>query len=124
MRTANELYEFTMAQAPILVDRVLDGVKEHIVEKCEERARQGATNYSIYLKKEYAYIKDLLLEKCVELVKEFEDNGYEISIDDVGNEKYIEFVITVSWDGLLEYCPSRPFKKAKHLYDSVRNIII
>lgn len=124
MRTANELYEFTMAQAPILVDRVLDGVKEHIVEKCEERARQGATNYSIYLKKEYAYIKDLLLERCIELIKEFEDNGYKISIDDVGNENYVKFIITVSWNGLLECYPNRPFKEARHLYNSMCNKII
>ena len=114
MKSAQELYEFTMEQKPKLVDKVLRGVKEHIVECLDRESKRGATYYSIYLNETHAFVKDLLLEECIKLSHEFEENGYKVSIDDSGNGYYVNFIITVSWDGKVK---SRETGD-RHLYET------
>ena len=122
MKSAKELYKISKEQAPLLVEGVLDGVKEHSIERCEEEANVGSTSYSIYLKQTRDFAKELLLEKCIELVKDFEDNGYKVSIDDSGNGYYINFIITFSWDGVIRKKYNRHFGACKHLYDTENGI--
>ena len=123
MRRAEELYEFTMQQKPKLVEAVLEGVREHIIECLDRDSKRGATNYSIYLKKERAFVKDLLLEECIKLAKDFEENGYKISIDDSGNGYYIDFIVTVSWDSKVKTCEKAIFHNNRHLYDTDNGVI-
>lgn len=123
MKTASELYEFTMQQKPKLVEKVLEGVREHIIECLDRDSERGATYYSIYLKKERVFVKDLLLKKCIKLAKEFEDNEYKVSIDDSGNGYYIAFIITVSWDGKVKTREKATFHKNRHLYDTDNGVI-
>ena len=123
MKTASELYEFTMQQKPKLVAKVLEGVKEHIIECLDRDSARGATYYSIYLRQERAFVKDLLLEECIKLVKEFEDNDCKVSIDDSGNGYYINFIITVSWDGKVKTREKATFHNNRHLYDTDNGVI-
>ena len=80
-------------------------------------------NYSIYLRQERAFVKDLLLEECIKLVKEFEDNDCKVSIDDSGNGYYINFIITVSWDGKVKTREKATFHNNRHLYDTDNGVI-
>lgn len=123
MKSASELYEFTMQQKPKLVEKVLEGVREHIIECLDRDSERGATYYSIYLKQERAFVKDLLLEECIKLAKDFEDNGYKVSIDDSGNGYYIDFIMTFSWDGNVKCKESNSFGIKRHLYDTERGVI-
>ena len=124
IKSANELYEISKTQAPILVEEVLDGVKEHCIKKCEEKAiNEGGTYYSIYLKQTYGFVKELLLKKCIELVKEFEENDYKISIDDSGNGYYVNFIITFSWNGAVQGRSRKTFGGNQHLYDTDNGVI-
>jgi len=118
MRTAKELYEFTLAQSPKLVADILDGVHEHMVNRCEGEAEKGSTHYTIYLKKGYGFIKELLLDECIKMVKDFEDAGYKITIEDTGNGYYVDFEITVSWDGKARKSDAKLLHKPKFLYDT------
>lgn len=111
-----------MEQKSILVEKVLDGVREHIIESCERYAARGATCYSIHLKQDYALIKDLLLEECIKLSKEFQDNGYKVSIDDSGKGYYVNFIITISWNDKVEICEGILHNNC-HLYDTDNGII-
>ena len=107
IKTAQELYEISKNKAPEIVAGILDGVREHIIQRCEEEANEGATYYSIYLKKGLSYTKDLLLEECIKLVKEFENNGYKVEVKEVKNfikwiEKLLriyepEYLMVISW---------------------------
>ena len=124
MKTAKELYEISKEQAPLLVKAVLDGVKEHSISRCEEEANKGSTYYSIYLKQTLGFAKELLLDKCIELVKEFDENGYKVSIDDSGNGYYINFIITFSWDGIVHKKGSCSLYDREHLYDTDKGISI
>lgn len=124
MKSASELYEISKTQAPLLAEEVLKGVKEHCIEKCEEKAvNEGGTYYSIYLKQTYGFVKELLLEKCIELVREFESNGYKVSIDDSGNGYYVNFVITFSWNGIVQGRSRKTFGANQHLYDTDSGVI-
>ena len=120
IKSARELYEISKKQSPILVKKILDGVKEHCVERCLEEANSGSTYYSIYLKQTRSFAKELLLNECIKLVKTFEDNGYKVSIDDNGNGYYINFIITFSWDDNVR---CREYHK-RHLYDTDNGIIV
>ena len=42
----------------------------------------------------------MLLAKCVELAKEFEEHGYNVVIRNYkdADDKYVQFAITVSWE--------------------------
>lgn len=124
MKTAKELYKISKEQAPLLVKAVLDGVKEHSIERCEEEANKGSTYYSIYLKQTLGFAKELLLKECIKLVKDFEENGYKISIDDSGNGYYINFIITFSWDGIVHKKGSCSLYSREHLYDTDKGIDI
>lgn len=114
MKTAQELYEFTLEQKPRLVDKVLNGVREHIIDCLERESQKGSTYYPIYLKQEHSFVKDLLLEECIKLSREFEEYGYKVSIDDYGNGYYVNFIITVSWDGKVKAHETGD----GHLYDT------
>lgn len=122
MKSAKELYKISKEQAPLLVKGVLNGVKEHCIERCEEEANIGSTTYAIYLKQTRKFAKELLLEKCIELVKDFEDSGYKVSIDDSGNGYYINFIITFSWDGVVRKKNDKHFDIYTHLYDTENGI--
>lgn len=123
MKTAKELYEISKEQAPLLVKGVLGGVKEHSIQRCEEEANKGFTCYSIYLNQTRDFAKELLLKECVELVKEFEENGYKVSIDDSGNRYYVNFIITFSWDETIHKKYDRHFGTYEHLYDTESGIL-
>ena len=123
MKLAKELYDITKQQGPKLVKTILDGVKEHSIKRCEEEANKGSTYYSIYLKQTYKFVEDLLFKECIELIKEFEDNGYQISIDNSENSFYINFIITFSWDGNIHKIKDKYFGCYEHLYDTEHGII-
>lgn len=116
IKTAQELYEISKNKAPEIVAGILDGVREHIIQRCEEEANKGATYYSIYLKKGLYFVKDLLLEKCIKVAKEFEDNGYKVSIEDSGNGYYANFVMRLSWDDKIVKFNDRSFGHNELLY--------
>lgn len=99
MKTAEELYEISKSKVPEIVANILDGVKEHVTQRCEQEANQGGTYYSINLKRGYHFVKGLLLEKCIDIAKEFEHCGYKVSIEGKDNDCYVDFVMTFSWDG-------------------------
>lgn len=99
IKTAEELYKITLDRRPEIVERILVGVREHIIERCEEEANRGNTQYTIYLQKGNIVVKDLLLTECIKLANEFERSGYNVVIrnyKDVANE-YSSFRITVYW---------------------------
>lgn len=123
MIAASKLYKISKEQKPQIVDEVLKGVEEHIAERCVQEANKGNTSYSIYLKSTYKYAEDLLFERCIKLVKEFEDYGYKISIDDAGDDMKVEYILTFSWDGNVIIKESRRFGRNYHLYDTNSGII-
>lgn len=100
MKTATELLHLAEKSAPKIVNNVFWGVREHIIKRCEQEALIGKTYYDIYLKPAPVFCQTLMFEKCMEIAKEFEQNGYFVSIDHY--EEYSErlnFVITISWGG-------------------------
>lgn len=123
IKTAQELYEISKNKAPEIVAGILDGVREHIIQRCEEEANKGATYYSIYLKKGLSYTKDLLLEECIKLVKEFENNGYKVSIEDFGNGYYANFVMRFSWSDKVVEFDGKSFGHNELLYTTDNGII-
>ena len=123
IKPAQELYKISKMKAPEIVAGILDGVREHIIERCEEEANKGATYYSIYLKKGLSFTKDLLLEECIKLVKEFEDNGYKVSIEDSGNGYYADFIMRFSWNDRLIEFNGRSFGHNKLLYTTDDGLI-
>lgn len=123
MKSANELHEISKKQTPIIVNKVLDGVKEHCIHKCIQEANGGSTYYSIYLKQARSFVREVLLEECIKLAKDFEDNGYKVSIDDSGNGYYIDFIMTFSWDGSVKCKESNSFGTKRHLYDTDNGIV-
>ena len=123
MKTAQELYKISQTKAPEIVTNILDGVREHIVQRCEQEANEGATCYSIYLNKGLSFIKDLLLEECIKIAKEFENNGYKVSIKDNGNGYYVDFVMRFSWNDKFVEFDGRNFDYKKLLYTTDNGII-
>lgn len=124
MKTAQELYKISQVKAPEIVAGILDGVREHIIERCEEEANKGATYYSIYLKKGLSFTKDLLLEECIKLAKEFEENGYKVSIEDIGNGYYVSLVMRFSWSDRIVWFDGGSFGHNKLLYTTDDGLII
>ena len=116
MKTAQELYKISQIKAPEIVSDILNGVKEHIIQRCEQEANKGATYYSIYLKKGLSYTKDLLLEECIKLAKEFENNGYKVSIEDSGNGCYVDFIMRFSWNDKVVKFDGNSFSHNELLY--------
>ena len=54
--------------------------------------------YKIYLNKGNIIVKDMLLAKCVELAKEFEELGYNVVIRNYKDaDEYVQFAITILW---------------------------
>ena len=123
MKTAQELYKISQIKAPEIVAAILEGVREHIIQRCEEEANKGATYYSIYLKKGLSYTKDLLLEECIKLVKEFENNGSKVSIEDSGNGYYANFVMRFSWDDKIVKFNDRSFGHNELLYTTDNGVV-
>ena len=123
IKTAQELYEISKNKAPEIVAGILEGVKEHIIQRCEDEANKGETYYSIYLKKGLFYTKDLLLEECIKIAKEFENNGYKVSIEDSGNGYYVDFIMRFSWSDKVVEFDSRNFDYKELLYTTDSGII-
>ena len=123
MKTAQELYEISQTKAPEIIADILDGVREHIIQRCEQEANEGATCYSIYLNKGLSFIKDLLLEECIKIAKEFEDNGYKVSIEDNGNGYYVDFIMRFSWNDKVVEFDGRSFGHNELLYTTDNGII-
>ena len=123
IKTAQELYEISKNKAPEIVAAILEGVREHIIQRCEEEANKGATYYSIYLKKGLFFTKDLLLEECIKIAKEFEDNGYKVSIEDNGNGYYVDFIMRFSWNNKVVEFDGRSFGHNELLYTTDNGII-
>lgn len=122
MLKAKELYEISQRRIPEIVDEIMCGVKEHIIERCEEEANKGGTFYTIYLKEGNIFVKEKLLEECFELAGFFENNGYKVSIDDGGNDTRILIYFTVSWNGKPEIIGRYGFGKNKHVYDTENGV--
>lgn len=123
IKTAQELYEISKNKAPEIVAGILEGVREHIIQRCEDEANKGVTYYSIYLKKGLSYTKDLLLEECIKIVKEFENNGYKVSIEDNGNGYYVDFIMHFSWDDKIVKFNDRSFGHNELLYTTDSGVI-
>ena len=123
IKTAQEIYEISKNKAPEIVAGILDGVREHIIQRCEEEANKGETYYSIYLKKGLPFSKDLLLEECIKLVKEFENNGYKVSIENSGNYYYTNFVMRFSWDDKIVKFNDRSFGHNELLYTTDNGVV-
>ena len=105
IKTAEELYKIALNRRPEIVERILVGVREHIIERCEEEANRGNTCYTIHLTKGNIVVKDLLLIECIKLANEFEKCGYNVVIrnyKDINNE-YASFRITVCWGNEGDY---------------------
>lgn len=122
MKSAKELYQITLAQTPMLVEKVLDGVREHIIESCERDAKLGAVYYTIHLKRAHGFIKEELLKECIKLAKEFEKEEYKVCIEDTGNGYYVNFSMTFSWNGQIEEGLLKRYGKRYHLYDTDNGI--
>lgn len=124
IKQADELLKLTRTKNTDLVDEVLKGVREHVAERCVMEANKGRCNYSIFLKKTYSYAEELLFEKCLKLVKEFEQHGYKVSIDGENYGDTVEYILTFSWNGeVKKYINKSPFNKEKHLYDTDNEIV-
>ena len=123
IKTAQELYEISQTKAPEIVADILEGVREHIIQRCEDEANKGATYYSIYLKKGLSYTKDLLLEECIKIAKEFENNGYKVSIENSGNGYYVDFTMHFSWNDKVVELGGRSFGHNELLYTTDSGII-
>ena len=105
IKTAEELCKITLDRRPEIVERILAGVREHIIERSEEEANRGNTHYTIHLTKGNIVVKDLLLIECIKLANEFEKCGYNVVIrnyKDINNE-YVSFRITVYWGNENDY---------------------
>lgn len=100
--SAKELYEISQESVPKIVANILNGVRTHVIQKCEEVAYDGGTSYTIYLKNGLSYVKNLLLDECIKIAKEFENEGYKVSIGDRCNGYYVSFYMDFSWDGSIE----------------------
>lgn len=123
MKTAQELYEISQIKSPEIVADILKGVREHIIRRCEEEAEKGATDYSIYLKRGLSFTKALLLEECIKIAKEFEDNGYKVSIEDSGNGYYVEFIMRFSWNNKVVKFNGESFGHNKLLYTTDNGLV-
>lgn len=123
MKTAAELLEISNKTIPEKVARILDGVREHIIARCEEEANNGGTCYEMRLNTTVHYLKNYLLEECVKLVKEFEDNGYKIVIKDKGNGYYLNFSIIISWNGKEKNDNGFALIQGKILYTTEKGVI-
>lgn len=99
IKPAEELYALSQSTGPKLVAEIMNGVREHVILRSQEEAEHGADRYTIYLKKGRSFVKDLLLDACVELAKEFEDKNYKVMIKDDGNGYYVDFIMIFSWSG-------------------------
>ena len=117
MKTAEHLYELSLSSGPQIVRDILKNVKTHMIVKCQEYASQGGTCYEISLRRTREFVKPILLDECIKLVKEFEDKGYLISIDDCGNGYWLDYTITISWNGHLVK-KTDSLRSIKHLYDT------
>ena len=122
IKTAQELYEISKNKAPEIVAAILEGVREHIIQRCEDEANRGATYYSIYLNRGLSFIKDLLLEECIKIAKEFEDNGYKVSIEDSGNGCYVDFIMRFSWNDKVVKFDGKSFGHNELLYTTDNEI--
>ena len=123
MKTAQELYKISQTKAPEIVADILEGVREHVIQRCEGEANKGATYYSIYLNKGLSFIKDLLLEECIKIAKEFEDNGYKVSIEDNGNGYYVDFIMRFSGNDKVVEFDGKSFGHNELLYTTDNEII-
>ena len=123
MKTAQELYKISQTKAPEIVADILEGVREHVIQRCEGEANKGATYYSIYLKKGLSYTKDLLLKECIKIAKEFENNGYKVSIEDNGNGYYVDFIMRFSWNDKVVKFDGKSFGHNELLYTTDNGII-
>ena len=69
MKTAQELYKIAQTKPSEIVAGILDGVREHIIQRCEQEANKGATYYSIYLKEGKSFIKSGVSNSLCENLK-------------------------------------------------------
>ena len=121
MKKAEDLYEIAKKQTPILVKNIMQNVKQHTEKRCLEEATKGSTYYTMYLRKGTKFIKEELFRAVLEYIREFEKEGYKVSIEDDGNDYFVEFVITFSWNGLVLDCNGSTLEYRTHLYDTDRD---
>lgn len=120
IKPAKELLDFSKARNNVLVMNALKGLRERIIQACNERATDGCSFCSI----DFEYIplqaRDTFLEKCAEILFEFEVLGYKCSIDDISTDKYTSScILTVSWGIFEQKC----LLDGSRLYDTFRRII-
>ena len=123
MKTAEELYEISQRRIPEMVDEIMNGVKEHISERCEEEAYKGCTYYTCYLKNGNGFVRRMLVDRCMELADYFEEEKhYKVSIEDSGSDTKCSLYFTVSWDGKPKIIGNWGFGKSVHVYDTDNGI--
>ena len=120
IKPAEELYALSQSVGPKLVAEIMNGVREHVILRSQEEAELGGNRYTIYLKKGRGFVKDLLLDACIELAKEFEDKNYKVMIKDDGNGYYVEFIMVFSWGGK-DFSLAK--ERAKILYTTDNGIV-
>lgn len=57
MKTAQELYKISKTKAPEIVDEILKGVKEHVIQKCEEEACKAQLIIKSFWLMDYVMLK-------------------------------------------------------------------
>lgn len=97
MKNAQELYKISKLKEKELIENKLKDIKKIILQKTEERANDGLTYCTIFDENEIR-LKDILIDKYIKLVKEFENQGYKVSISVVNNDFIVIFTIYLSWD--------------------------
>lgn len=98
MKSAEELRNIAEKSAPNYAKTLLfpPPLKRRIADICDTRAREGLTYYTHIVTIDPAFPEDVFLAQCIEFIKDFEANGYKVSImEKVGESN--QFLITIFW---------------------------
>lgn len=99
MISAKELYEIARAKSEELIKEVLDGARDHVEMRRQERANRGLMNYVFYANKIFNHLSDQLYDRLLEeLVVPFEEAGDCVSIYEDCYNEYTSFIIVYSWN--------------------------
>lgn len=97
MKKAQELYKISKLKEKELIENKLKDIKKIISLKMEKSANDGFTYCTIFDESEIR-LKDILIDKYIKIVKEFENQGYKVSISVIDNSFIAIFTIYLSWD--------------------------
>lgn len=104
MNTARELYEISKTSNLRIIKNIIKETKEYIIQRVESESNNGFVYSEIWLTRRPIQLKDFLIDGYIKLAKEFENNGYKVSINICENEFGIYFIITLSWNDEIKLC--------------------